>query len=293
MSDSLPMPVTAPLSRAQRTQLMNLVRRAAKAEIMPRFRQLGAHEIDTKSDAQDLVTAADREAEAMITRGILSMFPNALIIGEEHVSSHPDVLDKIAEAELAFTIDPVDGTWNYARGLTTFGVMVGILRFGTPVFGLLYDPVMNDFIMADTQSAAEMVMPRRARQALSTSRGGAVETLTGHLSLSVFPKDRQPEIAATLPRFQRVSMLRCICHEYRLLAQGHVDFVLAARITPWDHSPGAVIVKQAGGHVAMLDGSDFNAARREGYLLCAANKATWEAVRDVYGFLQTAEPAES
>ena len=40
MTDSLPMPITAPLTNAQRTQLLNLVRRAAKAEIMPRFRLL-------------------------------------------------------------------------------------------------------------------------------------------------------------------------------------------------------------------------------------------------------------
>ncbi len=48
MTDSLPMPITAPLTNAQRTQLLNLVRRAAKAEIMPRFRQLGAHQINQK-----------------------------------------------------------------------------------------------------------------------------------------------------------------------------------------------------------------------------------------------------
>ena len=59
MIDQLPMPVTAPLSSAQTTQLINLIRRAARAEIMPRFRSLDAGEIDTKKDENDLVTAAD------------------------------------------------------------------------------------------------------------------------------------------------------------------------------------------------------------------------------------------
>ena len=146
MSDTLPMPVST-LSKAQRSSILNLVRRAARAEILPRFRNLESGEIDQKKSHQDLVTEADRAAERMIARGLLALFPNALIIGEENVADHPEVLDKVADAELAFTIDPVDGTWNYAHGLTTFGVIVSALRFGTPVFGLIYDPVMDDVVL--------------------------------------------------------------------------------------------------------------------------------------------------
>ena len=74
-------------------------------------------------------------------------------------------------------------------------------------------------------------------------------------------------------------------HEMRMLAQGHVDFVLSAGLTPWDHAAGALLCQCAGGHVAMLDGSDYNAAKREGYLLCAANLETWERIRDAMSFL--------
>ena len=66
MNDQLPMAVTAPLSPAQKTQLINLIRRAAKAEIMPRFRTLDVGDIDTKRDENDLVTAADTAAEACL-----------------------------------------------------------------------------------------------------------------------------------------------------------------------------------------------------------------------------------
>ncbi len=284
-TESLPMTVTAPLSSAQKAQLMTLIRRAARAEILPRFRQLSSDEIMTKSGPQDLVTEADRAAEAMLTRGILAMFPNALIVGEEYVSDHPEVIDRIADAELAFTIDPVDGTWNYARGLTTFGVMIGILRFGTPVAGFLYDPVMNDFIQADTETPAEMILPRRLRRRVSVSRGGPVEELNGCVPLYVAPRDKQAQIAAALPRFARANMLRCMCHDFRLLAQGHVDFVLAAKLTPWDQAPGAIVAKQAGGHVAMIDGSLYRADARSGYLLAACNAETWGRVRDVFDFL--------
>ncbi|KUF10550.1 inositol monophosphatase family protein [Pseudoponticoccus marisrubri] len=285
MTETLPMTITAPLSNAQRSQLTSLIRRASRAEILPRFRQLGRHQIDQKTGPQDLVTDADRQAEAMITRGLLGMFPHALVVGEEHASDNPKVLDKIAEAELCFTIDPVDGTWNYAHGLSTFGVMVAMLRFGKPVMGMLYDPIHDDFIMADEASAAEMVMPRRVRRKLATSKGGPVEDLLGYASLPLIPAEKRAQMAATFPRFRRIDTLRCACHEYRMLAQGHVDFVLASKMTAWDHPAGALITQRAGGHVAMLDGSDYSAERRSGHLLAVCDAATWGRVRDVFDFL--------
>ena len=285
MTDSLPMTIST-LSRAQRTSIMNLVRRASRSEIMPRFRKLDAADIGEKTSRQDLVTEADRRAEAMIARGLVQMFPNALIVGEEDASQNADIIAKIAEAEMAFTIDPVDGTWNYAHGLSVFGVIISALRFGVPVFGLLYDPVMDDFIVAQDGEGAEMIMPkRRIRRTVSVSAGGAVEDLSGYIGLYNFPKDKQAQLAAVLPRFERAYSIRCTAHEARMFAEGHVDFMISAKLTPWDHAAGALIGKCAGGHVAMLDGSDYRAQTREGYLLAASDAATWGRVRDVLSFL--------
>ena len=189
MTDSLPMPISAPLTPAQRTRVLNLVRRAARAEIMPRFRALSADDIAQKTGPQDLVTEADRRAEAMIARGLVQMFPNALIVGEEDASQNADIIAKIAEAEMAFTIDPVDGTWNYAHGLATFGVIVSALRFGVPVFGVLYDPVMDDAVVADEVGPAQMLQPRRAPRTLSASAGGEVAARA---------RDRSRELAPPL-----------------------------------------------------------------------------------------------
>lgn len=285
MSDSLPIAVTAPLSKAQRAQLINLVRRVAKSEIMPHFKQLHRGQVSQKTNAQDLVTVVDKTAEAMLTRGILSMFPNALIIGEENVSDNPELVKKIPEAELCFTIDPVDGTWNYANELPVFGVLISILRFGIPVFGLLYDPVSNDFVIADTESQTQQIMPRRGLRTLSTSKGGELQDVTGYVSLYMLPEDKRADMAATYPNIGRVLSLRCACHEARMLAQGSADFALFAKLTPWDNAPGAIAVMQAGGHVAMLDGSDYRADMRDGYLLMAANEALWNKLRDAFSFL--------
>ncbi|MFW2589613.1 inositol monophosphatase family protein [Sagittula sp. SSi028] len=285
MTDTLPVPVTAPLTMAQRAQILNLVRRAAKAEILPRFRKLSAHEVATKTGIHDIVTEADKGAEAMITRALQIMFPSALIIGEEAASDSPDILDKIPEAELCFTIDPVDGTWNYAKGLPLFGVMLSVLRYGRPVYGLLYDPMVNDFITAAAGDPAELVMPRNLRRPVRTSAGGKIEDLVGFIPLSLIPEDKRAQMAGLFPRFARVTSLRCACHEARMVASGNADFVLFAKLTPWDQPAGVVAIQQAGGHVAMLDGSDYTADLSTGYLLAASDAATWGKLRDQFDFL--------
>ncbi|WP_292289628.1 inositol monophosphatase [Marivita sp.] len=283
MPDSLPMTIPAPLSPAQRSQIINLIRRTARAEILPRFRTLSATDIDQKSGPMDVVTAADREAEKMIVRGLLSMFPNALIVGEESMTE--DKIAELAEAEMGFTIDPVDGTWNFANGLSTFGVILSMTRFGVPVFGLIYDPVMDDVLIADETGPAQILAPRRPARSVAVSKGGPVENLTGFVSFYNIPEEKRPQMAALMTRFQRLYMLRCAAHEFRMMAQGHVDFVLCSSLSPWDHAAGALIVGRAGGHVACLDGSEYRAQMRSGYLLCASDAATWGRVRDAVSFL--------
>ncbi len=285
MTDSLPIPLTAPLTSAQQRKLINLVRRAAKAEILPRFRRHGATDMRAKANRFDLVTEADTGAEAMLTRGILQMFPHALVVGEEAVDADTSLRGKINEAELAFLVDPLDGTWNFVNGLPLFGVIIAITRFGKPVLGLLYDPIMDDWIIADEANPARLCRNLGAEKRLQVSRGGDLSEMTGFIHLHLMEKDVQREVATTFPDFGRVKTLQCSCHEYRTLARGGVDFCLSGMMTPWDHAAGVLICQQAGGHVAMLDGSDYDAGRTEGYLLAAPDEASWARLRDRFDFL--------
>ena len=285
MSHSLPIPLTAPLTEALQMTVINLVRRAAKAEILPRFRNLAARDVATKAGKFDLVTEADTAAEAMLARGLQQMFPHALIVGEEAASADPELRGKIAEAELCFILDPVDGTWNFANGLALFGVILAVTRFGKPVMGLLYDPIMDDWIVADEASPARLVRSAGAERRLQVSGGGALHEMSGYVHLYLMDRDKQDEMAAALPEFGRTQVLRCSCHEYRTLAQGGMDFCISGTMTPWDHAAGVLICQQAGGHVAMLDGSDYTASVTEGYLLSAPDEDSWNRLRDRFAFL--------
>ncbi|MEM9871024.1 MAG: inositol monophosphatase [Pseudomonadota bacterium] len=278
MKDTLPMPVTAPLSAAQKTQLLNLVRRAARAEIMPRFRQLDTGDIDTKTDEMDLVTAADTGAEAMITRGLQMAFPHALVIGEEAVSKKPDLLDGIGEAELCFIIDPVDGTWNFARGMPLFGTIIAVCRFGQPVFGLIYDPVGDDAVMADNTSPAVWQTKTGRHRPIKTRAPKPLSEMVGYMHIRLMAPEDQAIMWRKVGVLAHAGALRCSAHEYRLLATGAVDFVLSSHLNSWDHAAGSLITTRAGGKSAMLDDTPYDATRTTGYLLTAATPETWETV---------------
>ena len=275
------------LTTAQQRHVLNIVRRAAQAEILPRFRKLGAGDVTQKSRPDDLVTAADTAAEAMITRALQAAFPDALVVGEEAVAADPSLLARIADAPLAFIIDPVDGTWNFAHGLALFGVILAATQFGRPVFGLIHDPLADDWVMADDQGAAQLENAAGRLRPLRVAMGKPVEALSGFVALNLFPPEVQPTLAARLPGLRRAYTLRCSAHEYRLIAQGHADFMLTPLLHPWDHAAGALICQRAGAHVEMLDGGPYTAARHEGHLLVAPDRPTWNRLRKVFSFLVT------
>lgn len=268
----------------QQSFLTDTVRQAARAEILPRFRNLSAADIRSKTKPDDLVTEADLAAEAVISKALKARFPDAMILGEEAASADPSLRDQAAEAELALIIDPVDGTWNFANGLATFGVILAATHRGVPIFGLLYDVVMDDWVVTDGLTC-RMAGADRPDRPLKTAKGGPLEGLTGFIHFYLMSKADQALMAAAMPAFNRTFMLRCSCHEYRLLAQGAVDFCLSGVLNPWDHAAGVAAVTAAGGTARFIGGGEYTTARRDGYLLTAANEEVWQEVADHLSFL--------
>ena len=188
----------------------------------------------------------------------------------------------MADHEICFVIDPIDGTWNFANGIPLFGIILSVLHFGRPIYGLLYDPVMDDLIEADLgQGMCNFSDAQDRRRSLRTAQPRPAEDLTGYIHFGLLPKETQFTLAPHLPKFRRTSVLRCSCHEYRILAQGHVDFCLSSILNPWDHAAGVLTTQLAGGASKMLDDQEYNARITDGYLLSASSEKTWNTVADI------------
>ena len=219
MTSDLPSPITT-LTPAQQAQVINLVRRAAQSEIMPRYQNLANFEITAKSRDDDLVTQADLDAEAMITRGLLRLFPHAQVVGEEAIAKTPELRDTLSDHEFTFVIDPIDGTWNYSKGVAVFGVILSVLRFGVPVFGILYDPMQDDYVIADhaTQSA-RFVPARGAARTISTA---PPETDGGFGWLCSSGADAQGCAIRPGPRFAEFPSHNCVALFVSRISAGRI-----------------------------------------------------------------------
>ena len=128
--------------------LAHILRDVAKAEIMPRWRSLSEGQIRQKSSAFDLVTDADEAAERAIAAKLAEVFPGAATIGEESCEKNPALLDTIGDHDLAFIVDPVDGTANFAAGLPLFGVICAVVCKGVVAAGVIFDPLGDDWAIA-------------------------------------------------------------------------------------------------------------------------------------------------
>lgn len=271
------------LTEQQRTALIDVLRHSARQAILPHFRALDRADIDSKSAPDDLVTVADRTTEALIAQAARRILPAAAIVGEEAVAADRSLLDQVEGSGQCLIIDPVDGTWNFAHGLATFGVILAVVEEGETVFGLLYDPICDDWIMTLKGGGTWFCRPRRPPVRLSVGHDpGSLGEAVGFVALYLFPDAQKGPLAATLPTFRRTLSLRCACHEYRTMAQGYADFSLNGMLNAWDHAAGVLAVQEAGGVARLLDGRDYAPGLREGRLMLAKSERLWGALAETF-----------
>lgn len=261
------------------TQLADILRHAARAEIMPRFRRLDAGAIRQKSESIDLVTEADEQAEHMIGAEVAGRWPDALFVGEEAVAADPSLLDRLDIADLAVVVDPVDGTANFAAGLPLFATMASVVQGGETIAGIIYDPMGDDWVMAEKGSGAWLRRPHGPAERLHVAAPPPLPQMVGTVSVAFLPAESRPRVLANLARIRVAANYRVAGHDYRLLASGHTHFAVFNKLMPWDHLAGTLIVQEAGGYAARFDGSAYLPRHRNGGLLLAPDRQTWDLLR--------------
>ncbi|WDR03721.1 inositol monophosphatase [Devosia algicola] len=235
--------------------------------------------VSIKSEAIDLVTEADVAAEKHIMSGVSALMPEALFVGEESVAADTKLLDRLASAQLAVVVDPIDGTANYAADLPLFAVMAAVVRHGETIAGIIYDPMGDDWIMAERGGGAWRRRPDGEAVRLRSAATLPLEQMVGTASVAFIPPDRRAEIMSNLAKVRLVSNFRCAGHEYRTLVSGHSQFAMYNKLMPWDHLAGVLISQEAGAYAARLDGSTYQPHHVDGGLLVATDRDAWADLR--------------
>jgi fructose-1,6-bisphosphatase/inositol monophosphatase family enzyme len=259
--------------------IANILQEAAVKEILPKFRNLGAGDVRMKSEAIDLVTEADEAAERLIKARIAEVAPDALFIGEESVAADPALLDRLAGADLAVIVDPIDGTFNYAAGMPLFGVMASVVAKGETVAGVIYDPMGNDWVIAEKGSGAWLCKADGSQERLGVAPSLPLESLVGCASTGFYSPENRRIVMGNMAKVRIATSYRCAAHEYRAFAAGHFHFLMYQKLMPWDHLAGTLIAEEAGAYAARFDGSPYRPDHVNGGLLVASDKDCWDVLR--------------
>jgi len=254
-----------------------VVREAALEHALPRFKRLRAHEVSEKS-LNDLLTSADLATEAALEQRLPALLPGSVVVGEEAVSRDPAVLEAIAGAAPCWIVDPIDGTINFANGLPLFATMVALAVGGEVVGGWIYDAV-HDVMAAAETGAGAVLDGRRVRLQPPVEP----KRYSGCLHLGGYDRDLAATAARNFERVGPLLVLHCAGLEYQMILQGRLHYALYRHTNPWDHAPGELLLREAGGYSSRLDGTPYRLAEIDhpSPLVVSAGQGVWGDLKRV------------
>lgn len=230
----------------ERFELAEALVRQAGAAL--RQARLEADAVRCKSGHQDLVTVWDRNTEQFLRKGILSEFPADTIVGEEYP------MEGAAARETVWYIDPIDGTTNFINQHRNYAVSVGCWQQGRPLFGLVLDVEADRLYHARAGQGAwcnETPLAASRRKNISELLLFTPDVLRTFLQ----PGPGHEGLLRLAQDVRAVRSIGSVALELCAVAGGEADLCVATRSCPWDHNAARVILQEAGGAIASLDGT--------------------------------------
>lgn len=205
-------------------------------------------DVEEKGRPGDLVTAADKAAEAAILKLLRRHLPEHGILAEESGQLGD------SNSEYLWAIDPLDGTTNYAHQYPIAAVSIGLLISGTPQVGVIYNPFRDELFRA-----ARGLGATRNRRPIQVSQTSALEN---SLLVTGFAYDRRETSDNNYAEFchlthltQGVRRSGSASLDLTDVACGRLDGYWERGLSPWDITAGIVLVEEAGGKVTAYDNS--------------------------------------
>ncbi len=231
--------------------MINIAVRAARSAgrvLLRYFDRVETLTVNSKG-ANDFVTEVDRHAEQAIIDVLRDKYPQHAILAEE--SGH----HKGGSDEYQWVIDPLDGTTNYLHGFPQFSISIALKYQGRLEHAVVYDPLREELFTA-TRGSGALLNDRKIRV---TARKGLEGALVG----TGFPYRDHRHLDAYLDMFRTILTQTAgirrpgsAALDLAYVAAGRFDGFWELGLAEWDLAAGALLVKEAGGIVTDIDGSD-------------------------------------
>jgi myo-inositol-1(or 4)-monophosphatase len=246
---------THSISPSERTALGALAESIAleAAELAARRRREGVEVADRKSSIVDVVTAADREVEALVRARIAEHRPDDGFLGEESGAG-------TGTSGLTWVVDPIDGTVNYLYGNPMYGVSIAVVEgepdpgTWTPVAGVVVAPATGDVFRAEHGGGATLNgrplhvdgPPSLAESLVATGFGYTAERRRSQIEL----------LGGLITEIRDIRRMGAASLDLCAVATGMVDAYFERGINPWDMAAGAMIAEEAGAVVTSWPSGD-------------------------------------
>jgi len=259
--------------------------RAARAGgVVARGSFRGSVAVETKRDKNDLVTAADRDAQSQVVATIRQEFPGDAFLleedaptlaGPEAATDDPQEVGSVDAAGTVWVVDPIDGTSNYVRGVRTWTTSIAAVDAGRTLASATFMPATDDLYAAGPESVT------RNDETMRVSDRDDPETF----SISVvgwWPPAERAEFGdlcgVVAERFGDERRIGSFQATLAHVADGGMEAAICTQPTePWDTVAGVHLVRRAGGTVTDLDGDRWEP---DDVGLVASNGTAHDAVLD-------------
>ena len=196
--------------------------------------------VDLKSD-ESPVTIADRGAEELLRKELLSAFPDDAVMGEEFGETP-------GTSGYRWVLDPVDGTKSFVHGVPLFGMLIGLQHAGDNVAGICRMPALNEVAYARRGGGCWW---QRGEEEARRTRVSSVDSLTESLfcftAVEGFFEIDRIDALEKLSKAARLSRGWGDCYGHLLVATGRAELMVDPLLAEWDASALIPIVQEAGG----------------------------------------------
>tara|TARA_Y100000741_G_scaffold178971_1_gene135954 strand:- start:84 stop:887 length:804 start_codon:yes stop_codon:yes gene_type:complete len=223
----------------------------SKKIIIPKYKSLNLEDIKYKNK-KDLVTSVDIEVEKQLQKKLNLLLPNSLFIGEELFYNNPSILDAYNENQYCWTVDPIDGTANFVRGSEKFAIMIALSRKDTILQSWIYKPLNEEFSYAKLNEGAYINSKK-----ISISMTINISESIGSISSKYWDKKYIDKIYKIKRLFKDVKSYGCIGFEYIDIIKCNRNFAILSKLSPWDHIPGILLLREAGGFDTHFDNTKY------------------------------------
>lgn len=225
--------------------------------------------IKSESNMQ-VLTETDLEIGQLLIGKIKSAYPDHNIIDEE-----TGVIDN--KSQFTWTIDPIDGTANYASKIPMYGTMLGLLENDSPIAGGIVLPEFKEMYYAEKDCGAFCNNEKISVSQITNLDRNFVAYLVGtHISEEAHLE--QIEVLKKLiPNVMSLRTSNCTAFDGAFVASGRYGVAMNTKSYIWDCVPLHIIIEEAGGictnfHGEKIDYSNATKKSKQYFSFCCGAK---------------------